>query len=448
MANPLSYVAINLSAQTLNLVAGIVIARALMPEARGELGIVMLGAGAIGALSAFSLDSAILMAGPRFRSVTTLGRAVLQASVRLLPLVPIGAAIVAIFFGWRLGWPHVPLMGLLAIVVAISMVGLTVALAIPKCRFDRRLWLQGRLVQGCVQLSATFGLWWIGHWLLEGFLVVTALSHLTGMAWITVSLVRRSRLDPVPPNAPGCRRGRRLLLIHARRNAPAGWLSFVNDNVDLFIVAALLSDFEVGLYAVACRLLAPADTLTTSLYAYLLPRLTDPQAKDRAIADWADTSKAFCLLLAVMAAVLVLAADPLIFLTVGPAYGDAAPIIQVLAVGVLLDGVLTAFSGLLRATGHYRVLMKLEAYGLLVNAPIIALFVTQFGYLGAALAGVAGQAAAAAFLAVVLYRHHRTALVEWRRWGRDDINRAAGYCLGLLGPLLRRRSRASAEDRS
>ena len=75
MANPLSYVAINLSAQTLNLVAGIVIARALMPEARGELGIVMLGAGAIGALSAFSLDSAILMAGPRFRSVATLGRA-------------------------------------------------------------------------------------------------------------------------------------------------------------------------------------------------------------------------------------------------------------------------------------------------------------------------------------------------------------------------------------
>ena len=267
-----------------------------------------------------------------------------------------------------------------------------------------------------------------------------------GALWIAGTLARRYHLNPDAPIGPGQRRGRWVLLTQARRTAPAAWLSFINENLDLFIVAALLSDFEIGLYAVARRLLAPADSFVASLYTYLLPRLTNPQARDRAIADWADTSKAFCLLLAAMAMVLIVAADPLIFLTVGPAYGDAAPIIRIFALCVLLDGVLTAFAGLLRAEGHYGVLMKLEAYGLLVHAPILLLFVTQFGYLGAALASLTSQAAAAVFLAVVLHRHHRLALAEWRRWGRDDVGRAAGYCIGLVAPLLGRGSRPNARD--
>ena len=201
----------------------------------------------------------------------------------------------------------------------------------------------------------------------------------------------------------------------------------------------MLSDFEIGLYAVAWRILAPADTLVATLCTFLLPRLTDPHARPSAIADWADTSKAFCLLLALGAAVLLVAADALIHLTVGPAYADAASIIRVLALGIVLDGVLTAFSGLLRAPGHHRILIALEGCGLLVNTPLLLVFVTMLGFLGAAVAGVMAQAAAVGFLAAVLHRRHRDALARWLHWTRRDIGRAAGYIADVAVPAGRRR---------
>ena len=184
MANPLSYAAVNLAAQMLNVIAGIAIARAMLPDARGELGIVLLAAGAIGAVVSFSLDSATLIAGPRFRSATTLRLSVVRSCRRLLPLIVPGAAAAGLFLGWRLGWHQLPLLGLLATLVAVSMTGFAVALSIPKARFDRRLWLQGRLLQGVVQLLATLVLCWFDMWLISGFLVITAASHAIGTLWI------------------------------------------------------------------------------------------------------------------------------------------------------------------------------------------------------------------------------------------------------------------------
>ncbi len=351
----------------------------------------------------------------------------------------LGALAAAPALAWFFRTPGVvPLLGALAPSLLVTGLGaVPVALLRRDLRFRELAWIDtgsyalGYGLVGVVAASAGAGVW---------SLVITthaqALLSLAG-GWL---LVRH----PLRPTLRGDRRG---LLGYGGRHSLVAFLEFLSANLDSAVIGRLLGESSLGLYNRALLLTSqPVERAAGVVARVLFPLLSAAQADRRKVGG------AFLLgvtLVGVFGGALALgvsaAAGDVVRAVLGPRWGEAAPVVEVLALAVPLAFMSQMAGVTCDALALLDLKLRIQGLGLLVlGALMVAL--SGGGARGVAWALVAGEALRlTAYLAV---------LGPELRCAREDVARvlaavaasgalAWGACAGAsalaarwgLGPL-------------
>lgn len=185
--------------------------------------------------------------------------------------------------------------------------------------------------------------------------------------------------------------------------ALSGALRTISYNFDLLIIGFVFPSLGAGLYAAAYRLLSLPLLGYATLSTALLPMMARLEGRARL-----RTSAAQALLVgssSVTVAVLVHQfARPLLTLTNGPAYGDAAPILALLAWSIPLTAFGSVFRLLLLTTHRQRQDLAVVATAGVLNVALNLLLIPRLGLAGAAMATIAGEGAVLVLAAAFVVR--------------------------------------------
>jgi O-antigen/teichoic acid export membrane protein len=213
---------------------------------------------------------------------------------------------------------------------------------------------------------------------------------------------------PLALAARGAKRGREGRFGFGRESASltlysiasAGWAY-----LDLFLVAALLSDTAVAAYGAALRYVAiimgPAPALVSVLRVRTAQQdmIDSSKAQIEMMVRWARQTALPTLAILGAAAIAAIWVIPLVD---GGRYPDSVPIFQVLVVTAFAQFVTLPNSSLLIAQQRYTTLAWINAAAVVLNVAVATVAAELFGVVGIAAAGALvtiGQVSTVTFLA-------------------------------------------------
>jgi O-antigen/teichoic acid export membrane protein len=226
---------------------------------------------------------------------------------------------------------------------------------------------------------------------------------------------------------------RRLLHYGARVHVGAV-VAMLNARVDQMVIAWALNPSLMGLYVVAVTVSQITATLANSIAMVAWPRAAASSDADRP----AVIGRFLRLTLALMIAttlVLFVAAPWLVALLFGPAFGDAVPVVRVLLLGALPIAIKEFFVLTFKAYDRALAISKGELATLAVNAALLAALIPPFGLMGAAAAYAAARWVVVIYLARLLRRELDLPLTPLLTPTRGDLD-AARRGLHALGIRL------------
>jgi O-antigen/teichoic acid export membrane protein len=160
------------------------------------------------------------------------------------------------------------------------------------------------------------------------------------------------------------------------------------DRVDSIMLAPLSSVYQVGLYGVAFRIVVATNVaiMINAIVRPMLARLYESGEHQRA-ARVMRNYYAFTGLTAVgVGAVLFVFAEPMIRLSLGPEFIEAASVMRVLAIGQIFGAMSEASSSYLLMSGKERIFGSLSLLGLLINIMLNFWLIPTMGAEGTAFA--------------------------------------------------------------
>lgn len=346
-------------------------ARSLGPEGRGDLAaiivpltfLVLLGDFGLGMFArreaaACRRHSVIIGSlGPIF---IILGVAV---SLAVLPLVPLFAK----------GRPHVSFwlyVGLLAFPINLFFASLMTNIVLGLERW--RLWAAYRMIGAAGWTLSLAMLSFAGH---------LTVSTAAGSFLMTSLLANGVLLGLVFNSSP--RSFDRLLLRRAASFGMRAWVANLagtsSQRLDQLLMVSLVSNRELGLYAVAVSFAGITAVLGGSVGLAILPRLSrnDSDVLPRAL-------RVSLMLVVFMSLVLGVLAWPFIHYLTGPSFWDAVPIIWVLlAASIPLAGSATLSQAMFGA-GYPWAVASSELVSLAITTVGLLVVLGRFGAVGAA----------------------------------------------------------------
>jgi len=194
--------------------------------------------------------------------------------------------------------------------------------------------------------------------------------------------------------------GRESAALTLYSMASAGWAY-----LDLFLVAALLSDAAVAAYGAALRyvsiVLGPVPAMVSVLRVRTAQgdMIDSDEAQIAMMRRWARQSAPVALAILGIAAIGAIWAIPLID---GGRYPDSIPIFEVLLITAFAQLITLPNSSLLIAQERYTTLAWVNTAAVVVNVALAALAAVLFGVVGIAVAGALvtiGQVSTVTFLA-------------------------------------------------
>ena len=378
--------------QGLNAFTGILLARALGAEGRGELAAAIIwpsllaGLGSLGLADAATFHAARRTAGTAVVAGTALALALAQSAA----LVAAGLLVVPLALG---GYEDDTTRTALLYLLFIPLNLLTLALLGVLSGLQRFRAFNGLRLLVIVGSAAGIGGLWLADDLSVAaaavvYLVANALTLLGAVAAVATSLERRPGFD---------RSLARGLWGYGLRSHTSSVPLMLNTRVDQLLISLVLAPVQLGLYVVAVTLTSITSLIGSSVAMVSLPtiaRLEDEEAR-RALAR-----RHISLTMLVSAAVtvpLVLLARPLIEVFFGAAFAGAVDAARVLlaAAGVLATG--RVLASILKAVGRPLDPGKAELLGLLVTVVSLAVLLPAFGIVGAAIASLLAYAASLAW---------------------------------------------------
>jgi len=195
-------------------------------------------------------------------------------------------------------------------------------------RFDRLLLLEGAL-QGFRIVSVT-ALWIGGALTASSFLAAYLLSALCVclMAYVLSDAARR-RLRTFSAEAS------LETWRYVRWVAPALMVSAVVERLDIFLLTSLRGPAEAGFYGALMPLLLVPEMVMGFAMVVLQPRVADLAKHGGGLELWSSVCRLTVPLSAVASLVVFLFAEPLIRMTIGPAYLQSVPVFKLLFVAVM-----------------------------------------------------------------------------------------------------------------
>jgi len=169
----------------------------------------------------------------------------------------------------------------------------------------------------------------------------------------------------------------------------SGWMYLFSlifilfDRLDVLMLGYFRTTAEIGIYAVAFRLIIPFELIPETLNTVFLPKVSKFTRKLEITKFFKDTLKVTSLV-SVLGVIMIFAARPLIVTVYGPEFEASARLFQIL-VGAFIA---LAFLNPLTLAGHSinkpQVFVLIGAVNLLLNFTGNLIFIPRYGALGAA----------------------------------------------------------------
>jgi O-antigen/teichoic acid export membrane protein len=391
--------ATSVAIQTFNLVTGIVLARSLLPTARGTLAAAILWPGLLSSLVALGVADAItyrsskqphergtlivtgllLAAGSSFVAIP-IG---LVALPRLLshygPEAVISSELFLLYVPLYLSWQNLAAV----LLGALHTVDFNVARTIQV----------GLAAVGIVLLAA------VHEASIRGFIVVYLLANTGTLGFVVWRVVR---LD-LHGWRPSVRVGRAILSFGVRSHL--GTVSgMTNEYVDQAVISVVLPAAQLAYYAIAVSIVAPLALIGSSLGMMAMPSVAS-QAEARTQAVNLSRYARVTFAIEVGLGIVVIAMIPLIIAVLfGYAYGPAAGPARILVVAAVFLGTNRILSAGLRAVNRPLTAGNAELLASVVTVAGLIVFIPRLGIIGAAITSLMAYVVATAFLSWALNR--------------------------------------------
>lgn len=315
----------------------------------------------------------------------------------------------AVLVAFNLGW----LLNLDAGQAAIGrqvllIVGVYVAVSLPFSVF-------GSVTNGFQQYYRNNRIWIGTHFiaaatnvvvLLLGYGIVELVAATTAVRIISLAAYRRSAYKAYP-----LLRIRWAHVRKARLREVTAFSAFlllidlankVSYTADTVVIGAFMGTAAVAVWSVGQKLAMSVGRFTRVLSEKLFPTIVDTAAlnrSDRLQLLLVQGTRLSLAMVIPVASFIALLAEPLINLWVGPRFAGSVPVLQILALVVIVKvGVMTSQS-VLKGTEHHRVLAAALAASSVANLVISVILVRWFGLVGVAV----GTLIPAAALTLVVF---------------------------------------------
>lgn len=394
--------------QSIGLVTGILVARFLGPEGRGELAAVVVWVSMIAYLGNLGLPAASAYAAARDpgRVRTLMGNGFIAMLVQWPLLVAAGLLVLHLALGG-----HTDLVQQLAVAYLCLYIPLNLlTLYANATQQGLGHYVGFNAVRLCVPVSYLVGLGmlvWLDRFTVTGVLAANLFSNLATLLLALGLLLPRARAATERRwfDLPALKRDLRYGL-----SAHIGMLQpFTGLQVDVLVLTLLLPAHDLGLYMAALAGAGLIRAQGVALGMVAMPevaRQREGAGQFRAVVRFAS----FTLLLGgVTAFVLAYWAQPLVALIYGDAFSGAASALRLLALGALAGSLNRVLADGLRGMGRPLSGTAAELASLAVGVPAILVLAPSRGAEGAALAVVLASAGA---LVVTLWSLFRLRAVD------------------------------------
>ena len=367
------------------LVSGIIAARSLGVEGRGELAAVILWPAVLASLAELGLPTAFTyLAASQGETRHDLARSVLplclaQSAVLYAVGIPVILAVLA-------GYPDGVRLTAVGFLLAYAPLYMAVRylLALNQGAGRIKVFNAVRLLIPAVYALGLVVRLLTGQTTVRSYAAVYAGSFLAALAALLLVSSREIRSGAVRP---------RIDRDIARRSWSVGHRTYFGSlapvdtlQLDVLMTTAFLGATEAGLYYVATSVGALVRTWGTTLGALALPRVAAEPSRDRALAVLASFVRITVVLSGGFALVAIVFAGPLLSLVYGEAFASAQTLVRILAVGMLAASLRYVLGDGLRGLGMHSTATRAEMLGWLTGGVALAVFMPLFGVNGVALA--------------------------------------------------------------
>ncbi len=401
--------------QIANFATGILAARILLPEGRGELTILLLWPVLIADLGSISLNTStnFHMARKSHSPKEIFAGTGLLLTI-LWPLL-VGAFLVLspyIYSGQRS-----EVLEMSAICSAFIPLYLYALNMMAMFQGDQNYGVYNALRAlvnlGYLGLAILLLVFWNAS--LSAFIYAYLAAHL-GLLGITLWLVTRNGWLSFRPSIAAIR----SLATYGVRAHVAIVLEIANRRLDQLIISLAMAATDLGLYVVAMTIEGPLFLAVTTMELLLFPKIAQQTQEGGRQEVLGRYFRAALVLVVPATAVFIVFAPWLIGIVFGNAYlpaTDAARVLALSGIAYTLKVMLTTY---MRASNRMRIVTKCEGLGIAVTVIALAVLLPLFGLVGAAIAQVLAFTIPALFLAFLVSRETGLSIVGLFRFEKRD----------------------------
>lgn len=385
--------------QVVNIATGLLAARLLLPEGRGELAAIMLWPGILAEIGILGLSDALLYhaakggAAPR----QLFASAAWPLAILSVLLIGIGIAIVPLVH-------HDDAPAVQAIAtwytsyIAIYYAGI-LAFAMFQGQLDLMAWNWLRTLVPLGYLLFILLLVMMRGATVEDFAAANLATHLIAAAVGLWVMAKRGWLGLRPR-----RDLMRSLIIYGAKVHVGEVLNSLRQRLDQALVALLLPSADLGLYVVALTMANAPMFLVATIANVAFPKMSQQGTAGGRTEVFGRYLRLALLIAALIAVGLLAVAHLVLPLLFGQAFRPAVPILQVLLLGLPAHALKIMLMQALKAWDRSLVIGRSELAGVAVAAPAMLILMPRLGILGAAMAVVAAQYVAALWMGASLRR--------------------------------------------
>ena len=368
--------------QLTNFLTGPIIAQALGPIGRGELGRILLWPQLLGSVFALGLGPALLFNLKRSQNPQEeselYSAALVLGSIFGMIASTLGFFLIPVFMK-QYSAQTVWMARLFVLTAPINLFTLLVLNAY-KARNLFRVVNQTNSAAPVITLG-----------------IVGTLSFANALTPLTAALSRRGPVTGIfiwkfldlwkhyRPSLSQVKERMKQLAPYSLRSAPINILSQLSDKIDQFMVIFFLNDKSLGLYIVSLNLSRLIIIIQNSILSVLFSKAANKPVKE--VRAMAGRAARVGLLLSVSTAIfMALCAIPIMTLYGGEKFLAAVPVFRILSFEIVLKGATLVLAQTFMAVGRPGIVSLLQGLGLGLSFPLIWLFIPKFGLMGVAIA--------------------------------------------------------------
>lgn len=222
------------------------------------------------------------------------------------------------------------------------------------------------------------------------------------------------------------------------------WLSFVvvelltqvvSKRIEFVFLGILSTTAQIAMYSIPFMLVSSAAMLPTSIFIASMPAVAASAGAGRleeTAQALAPALRVTALLSLPMAAGVVVVGPRLITVLYGPEFAEAAALVPILAVSLLITPLADVCTAFWLGAGRTRRLIAAISIGGAADIALAIALIGPYGALGAAIANAVGQSLAAVILVISTWRGLALSSFPWWGWVKNMAVSALALAAGVL----------------